>query len=593
MHSGDAVTARSHIVVFAALLTLAAAPRAHAAWAPNGDSLCTAANAQSNLVAVSDGEGGEIVAWVDYRNSGSNGTDIYCQRISGLGQLLWSLDGVAVCTASGNQLNVAICTDGAHGAILVWEDNRFALNDADIYAVRLDSTGTVRPKWTANGTAVCNATGFQGLPTIASDGSSGAIIAWQDLRSDTLNQIFAQHLLNDGTVATGWGANGNAVAPVNGDQFNPMALPDGAHGAFIAWADARDLLGTNDALYMQRVTSSGTVATGWPAAGDSVCRAADGPQNFTMINDGIGGVLLSWQDYRNSSTGADIYAQRVRMNGTMAWTQNGMPVCTASGDQMTPSLVADGLGGGVIAWDDHRAGDLNATPYGQRLDSLAAMKWSPSTGVLLCNASGRRGEPHLVPDNAGGAIAAWQDYRSGANPDIYAQRVSITGTLPWGVAGGTAVCALAGDQQSPQPVSDLAGGAIIAWQDNRSNPGSSSAYDIYAQRILQNGQVAPTTDVPMLVAGAFVLMAPRPNPSRGPATIAFVLPEATRVEASVYDVTGREVATLASGAEFGAGRHELTWDGRDASGATAHAGLFFVRVHAGALTGTEKIVRVQ
>lgn len=587
------MTIRSHSLAFAGLLLVAFASPAHAVWAPNGDSLCTAANAQSNLVSISDGEGGEIVAWIDYRNQSTNGTDIYAQRINGLGQLLWTLDGAPVCTASGNQLNVAITTDGAHGAILAWEDDRSAINDADIYAVRLDSTGTVRPKWTMNGTTVCNVTGFQGLPTLASDGSGGAIIAWQDLRSDTLNQVFAQHLLSDGTVASGWAANGMAVAPVNGDQFNPQALPDNNHGTFITWSDGRDQLGSSDAIYLQRITSSGAVASGWPAAGDSVCRAVFGPQNVAMINDGIGGVLLTWQDYRNASTGADIFAQRVRMNGTMAWTQNGMLVCNASGDQMTPSLVADGLGGAVIAWDDHRAGDLNATPYAQRLDSLATMKWSPSTGVIVCNAASRRGEPHLVSDNAGGAIAAWQDYRAGANPDIYAQRVSITGTLPWGNAGGTAVCALAGDQQSPQPVSDLAGGAIIAWQDNRSNPGSSSAYDIYAQRIMSNGLVAPTTDVPMVVAGAFTLMAPRPNPSRGPATIAFVLPEDVPVEASVYDVAGREVASLASGATLAAGRHELTWDGRDNRGATANAGLYFVRVHAGPLTGTEKIVRVQ
>jgi flagellar hook assembly protein FlgD len=45
----------------------------------------------------------------------------------------------------------------------------------------------------------------------------------------------------------------------------------------------------------------------------------------------------------------------------------------------------------------------------------------------------------------------------------------------------------------------------------------------------------------------------------------------------LFDVQGRRVTTLADGG-FGAGAHVLAWDGRDAAGARASRGLYFVRL---------------
>jgi flagellar hook assembly protein FlgD len=49
------------------------------------------------------------------------------------------------------------------------------------------------------------------------------------------------------------------------------------------------------------------------------------------------------------------------------------------------------------------------------------------------------------------------------------------------------------------------------------------------------------------------------------------------VQVKVFDVTGREVYTLANRA-FQAGEHSLTWDGRDNSGSQVARGVYFARV---------------
>ncbi len=68
-----------------------------------------------------------------------------------------------------------------------------------------------------------------------------------------------------------------------------------------------------------------------------------------------------------------------------------------------------------------------------------------------------------------------------------------------------------------------------------------------------------------------------PNPSRGTATLGFALARDADVRVDVLDLLGRRVRSLALGRLSG-GRHTATWDANDDGGATARAGLYFVRV---------------
>ena len=91
----------------------------------------------------------------------------------------------------------------------------------------------------------------------------------------------------------------------------------------------------------------------------------------------------------------------------------------------------------------------------------------------------------LVADK--GTIITWQDLRSGAGSDIYAQRVDSLGTMEWTI-NGIALCTADGNQRYPKAVSDSADGAIIAWQDERI----FMDLDIYAMRITDSGGFVAT-----------------------------------------------------------------------------------------------------
>lgn len=78
------------------------------------------------------------------------------------------------------------------------------------------------------------------------------------------------------------------------------------------------------------------------------------------------------------------------------------------------------------------------------------------------------------------------------------------------------------------------------------------------------------------------------NPSVGPARLAFLLPRESAVRLRVFDVRGREMATLADGV-LSPGRHEVTW-GDPGTAGKAPAGLYFARFEAPGVLLTRRIV---
>lgn len=77
-----------------------------------------------------------------------------------------------------------------------------------------------------------------------------------------------------------------------------------------------------------------------------------------------------------------------------------------------------------------------------------------------------------------------------------------------------------------------------------------------------------------------------PNPFNPSTVISFNLPEASTVTLSVYDMLGREIATLASG-NFEAGTHNVTFD---AARFSASSGVYVYRLQAGKISITKKMI---
>jgi flagellar hook assembly protein FlgD len=81
------------------------------------------------------------------------------------------------------------------------------------------------------------------------------------------------------------------------------------------------------------------------------------------------------------------------------------------------------------------------------------------------------------------------------------------------------------------------------------------------------------------VTQAFTLRQNWPNPFNASTTISYVLPSSAHVSLKVYDILGREVATLVERYQQG-GPHRICWDGTDKEGHQVSSGVYFYRLQA-------------
>ncbi|HEX7877836.1 MAG TPA: FlgD immunoglobulin-like domain containing protein [Candidatus Eisenbacteria bacterium] len=82
---------------------------------------------------------------------------------------------------------------------------------------------------------------------------------------------------------------------------------------------------------------------------------------------------------------------------------------------------------------------------------------------------------------------------------------------------------------------------------------------------------------------------PWPNPARLQAAISFELAEAGPVRATIFDVAGRRIRTLADAPRLDPGRHDISWDLRDDTGREVAAGIYLVRVKSEANSSVRRI----
>jgi len=203
----------------------------------------------------------------------------------------------------------------------------------------------------------------------------------------------------------------------------------------------------------------------------------------------------------------------------------------------------------------------------------------------------------IIVNNTTGALAP-----GGSDPTITIPSVGILqsdgATLKSQIGAGTVNVTL---RLSPTKQAGLsANGHVLLFAPNPFQGGSSvSHWDVSATpNLLMEPAINPdlTDDVDLTSANfrdigwlprtlsaappapaARVALASLPNPARRSATLRFDLSADETLSLAVYDLSGREVRSLANG-PFVAGMHDIAWDGLDSQGHPAAAGVYLARL---------------
>lgn len=344
---------------------------------------------------------------------------------------------------------------------------------------------------------------YAGPPSVIADGAGGTIVVWYGTRN-SLWILLAQHL--DASGQSLWSPGGVPVAPTGlFGPGNPQVIADGAGGAIVAWEGAESWVSD---VYAQRINSAGEPQ--WGAAGVPVCTAVGHQSGLIVTSDEAGGAILAWSDGRapiipGLPHDVQVYAQRISASGVSLWPTDGIAVSAGAVEHHLTQVIADGAGGAILTWVGGQ-GSLEDI-YAQRLSGTGAPLWG-ANGVTVSSALGSQRYPVVASDGAGGAFVAWADQRSGTTGDeyfdLYGQHLDATGAPLW-TPDGVGLCTLPEGQFVKQLMPDGTGGVFMVWMDKRSG-----VYHVYAQRFDGAGAAQWTTngtllsDVDHVQAGAYM-----------------------------------------------------------------------------------------
>ena len=574
------------VALVLAVMLFACAP-ALGEWEENGNPVCEAEDEQHSVtisgspISYAYGQGerprayASIIAWADDRYWGVWESDICSQMMSADGEPLWDPEGVSICDAPGQQSAPVAVPDGEGGAVVVWRDRRLGGPGYAIYAQRIDEYGVTM--WDEQGVEVCSETHNPTSVCVTADLSGGVIVAWRgDSDSGDYTEIQAQRIKGD--MSEPWSTEYVVVySDSTATPMFPDITDDGAGGAIIAWeCNSGPELG----VHAQRVDSLGVVM--WTSGSTRIC-TGDG-YDAAIVSDGAGGAIVAWEDYRTQEPFLmpDIHAQRLTANGGPRWQAGGIEVCTAFDRQDNPVLTTDDAGGAIVCWEDTRVGD-DEDLYAARVDSGGTVLW-PYEGVPISVAPNDQEEPRIIPDDAGGAIIVWRDWR-GAAP-FFAQRVDADG-IPYWLPDGAPVCISAVDGL-PEIAPDGESGAVVVWGDGRNV--LEAGHDIFAKRLAYD--YGDGMGVPEDSAQRLRIEQNSPNPFNPVTAIRCHVSEPGRVRLDVLDISGRVAATLVDRTWSG-GPLDVEWRGLDNAGRQLASGVYLCRLRSGEDTATIKMVLLQ
>lgn len=248
------------------------------------------------------------------------------------------------------------------------------------------------------------------------------------------------------------------------------------------WRSARKGLAYTG-IFLQKLDAKGNWV--WEADGVPVCPFPANQDNFQMVSDNFGGIIVVWEDSRLGADHPVIYAQRLNLRGEPLWGRGGLQLCKNPGAQRNPQLVSDNKNGFYIIWEDSRNGITEYDLYGQHIDLGGRRHWRAS-GMPICTSPNIQQHVAMQADSSGDLFVIWEDFRNGIYWNLYAQKLNARGDLQWVPSGLDVFAGVEENHHNPDIVPDDAGGMLFVYQKYSE---TTDGTDIYRGRLNGSGEL--------------------------------------------------------------------------------------------------------
>ena len=133
------------------------------------------------------------------------------------------------------------------------------------------------------------------------------------------------------------------------------------------------------------------------------------------------------------------------------------------------------------------------------------------------------------------------------------------------------------------------------YADSAQNTALVDSFVLRADAIFIQQAGDPLTEIevnPHMLPTEFSLSQNYPNPFNPTTKITYAVPFDGKVEIKIYDIMGREVATLVRGDHM-AGYYTIEWDGRNHYGLPVSSGMYIYRMMSGGFVDVKKMMMLK
>jgi hypothetical protein len=569
--------------------------------------------AQYNPKMASLSDGRFLVCWVDAQEGGF-GNNIYGQIFSQDGNRLGG-ELLFDTNTAGRQSDpeIAILSDGCF--VVCWKSYSLNGSDFGVFGQLFSREGNkLGSEFRAN--TYTDKSLYKQKITSLSDG--GFIICWGCLFcGDSSNFIYGQRFTRDGIKA---GEEFRIGDNTEGIQDNPSVISIESGGFLAYWESWGGHDGSVCQVFGQLFSQDGN-SLGQEFRVNTFMEGYQcNPLAAPLPN---GGFIISWNNVMQDSSGVDLYGQVFSSFGNRVGEEFRINTYTEH-DQFYQQLISLPNGGFTVCWTSDIQDGSSLGVFGQLFSSdghrigtefQVNSYWEDMQYF-----------PKIISLKNGVIVVCWMSYgQDGSEFGIYAKCFppsplnhplrpfyllepspdslikTISPTLRWQQPSNQVVCypwelhyqvfiddnpdfispeIIEQDKDTTATLQNLQAGRSYFWKVLSRNIDGDSLWSsntnvFFVRRDTTNG----VEDEGSTCSAKFVLQQNYPNPFNLETIIRLDLQEPGFVIISIYDISGEMVRVMSK--EFlTAGRHSLTWDGKNKDSDSVPSGIYICRMEA-------------
>src|SRR5260221_2975458 len=337
-------------------------------------------------------------------------------------------------------------------------------------------------------------TDYQGtdVQRVLADGAGGAFVLTRacnpklaHTRCWEHSTLRLLHVTGAGATAPGWPAAGALIPalPEIDAHDSGDIVADGAGGVIAAWIKFDPDSFLTPSVRAQRYSAAGAALWSGEQDGLVVLGAALQRQAIRVAGDGAGGAAIVVSGTA-ATGGIDLFASRVLANGALPWGTAGKPVMLQPSYSLFVQGAAMDAGGRLFVSARLSPIAGGATLFATQLLTTAGVRAWTSLGVVVGDAASVGPIP---------AVCSGDEYvtlhRDGAG-SVRFQAQDITATPLWGAEDAGLIADWCNGVEPPAPIAMSDGDLVSVWADPESIFGGPPMV-VHAMELGPGGVVAP------------------------------------------------------------------------------------------------------